>query len=144
EQERRHREDEQHVLDHVGAEQIVVRQIVDRARERPEQDEQPAEERGGLGRFEPRVGVDSAPPEAGRQVRAGEEGEPDDNRGVRVPSGPVEALGPQGRRPRGPGYDVRHDQRMWRGSRMKALNSAMRATMIAIAMMSGPTNKARM
>ena len=41
EQEGRHREDQQEMLDHVRAEQVVVREIVDRARQRPQQQGQP-------------------------------------------------------------------------------------------------------
>ncbi len=106
EQQRRHREDQQEMLDHVRAEQVVVREIVDRARQRPQQQGQPREERDDVGRLRPQpLG---APAPQRHHVQAAERQEARDHRGIGMPCCPVKAVGPEGRWPRGPGSNVRH------------------------------------
>src|SRR5207253_5112564 len=94
EQERRHGKSEQEVLDHVRAEEIVVREVVQRAGERAQEKDEAAEERDDLGgRHAPPVAAAAL---ERRQVEPGERGESDNDGGIRMPRGTVGALGSQG------------------------------------------------
>ena len=112
EQERRHGEGQQQVLDHVGAEEVVVREVVQRAGERAEEHGEAREEGQRLGPLDA-LGPGRARRAAQRASRRPppRSGEARDHDGIGVPGGPVEAVRPEGRRPRGPGYYVRHDPR---------------------------------
>src|SRR4029453_13058360 len=125
-------------------EQVVVREIVNRTRQGAEEHEERPDEGHHLGWLDADLGIDPTLPQRRPEIPEPEPREARDDRGIGLPARPVETSGPEGRRPRGPGYYVRHRQAKWRGRRMKALNSAIKARMIAMAMMRGPMKRARM
>ena len=62
----------------------------------------------GPARLRAGLGGEPSPPQVGRGVGGAPDDAAGDDAGIGLSGGPVEALGPEGRRPRGPGSYVRH------------------------------------